>query len=358
MARVTVVIATHNRPALLRRTIQSVLNQTVKDWVLLVVGDCCGPETGEVISAFDDERIFYVNLEERCGEQGGPNTAGMYAAQTEYVALANHDDIWLPDHLEIALKRLEKEGADFLCSAAAISVEALDASTGKMRFGFRGRSPEGRSFKEGFAMGPVYFEPVSCWVFRSDLLHRVGAWRPATNIYRTPLEDWILRAWRADAAIVFEDTVTAIYCFAEKTFKQGKLDKTDTYLQESTEQEYWLDLLANEDLAVFRRRVDRDVSILRQSADLFSHTFEKQDDFWIFEALQNDQTTRLYKEKGWDGFAAACNIIGLKPGFRIKRLLQHRTGETLPVRKDWKSVAHFVKDALATDARWNKGLSE
>lgn len=319
---------------------------------MVVVGDCCAPETGDVIDDLADDRIFYVNLDERCGEQSGPNTAGMYAARTKYVAFANHDDIWLPDHLELALRTLEEKGADFYCGGAAISVEALDAQTGKTRLGFRGVSPKGRNFEEGFSKGPAYFEPVSCWVFRSDLLRRVGAWRPAANIYRTPLEDWILRAWSAGVSCVFDDTVTAIYCFAEKKFKQGKLDPTVIYDRVECEQGYWLEQLEKQDLAAFRRRIAHDVSILQQNADLFAHTFRKQDDFWIFEALQNEKTARLYKERKWDGFAAACQLLGRKPGFRIRGLLQQRTGEALQPRKDWKDVAYKVKAQLEKDETW------
>ncbi len=69
MSILTIVTATYNRPASLRLAIRSALLQTLRDWRLIVIGDACDDRTAIVIEEFRDERITYINLPVRCGEQ-------------------------------------------------------------------------------------------------------------------------------------------------------------------------------------------------------------------------------------------------------------------------------------------------
>ena len=186
---VTIITATHNRPDALRLAISSVLNQTHANWRLLVVGDHCDPRTGAVIAAFGDPRIHYVNLPHRCGEQSGPNSVGMALARTPFTAFLNHDDLWFPDHLETGLGRLDEEKADFFAGRAAF-LETGAAETDDLVI--RDVTPDDRSLAGAFVHTPAYFEPVSTWILRSEACRRVGPWRASTELYRTPLEDWVL----------------------------------------------------------------------------------------------------------------------------------------------------------------------
>jgi glycosyltransferase involved in cell wall biosynthesis len=144
---ITIVLSTYDRPDALQYTIESVQAQTIENWVLLVVGDACGPETEDVVAEFRDPRIKYVNLPERCGEQSGPNSVGLALADTDYIALLNHDDIWLPDHLEIGLDGLKRSSADLFVSRAAFSIKTpLETD----RLTFTEISPPRRRLEEAF----------------------------------------------------------------------------------------------------------------------------------------------------------------------------------------------------------------
>ncbi|TIV65821.1 MAG: glycosyltransferase family 2 protein, partial [Mesorhizobium sp.] len=89
---VSVVIATHNRPAVLRQTLKSLIGQTLQDWEAIVVGDACRPDTPAIVAAFDDCRISYIDLPVNFGEQSGPNNIGFARARGRFVAILNHDD--------------------------------------------------------------------------------------------------------------------------------------------------------------------------------------------------------------------------------------------------------------------------
>ena len=161
MPEVTIVVSTYNRPAVLKCAIESVLLQTFQNWQLYIVGDACGEKTAEMISAFNDPRIQYCNLPTRCGEQSGPNSAGIAAANTRYVALLNQDDIWLPNHLEVALAQLRKTNISFYCAGAAITGLTQNRLTKKEEAKFILKTHKNRTFEEMFFSHPDYLEPAS-----------------------------------------------------------------------------------------------------------------------------------------------------------------------------------------------------
>ena len=70
--RVSVVIATYDRPLNLSMAIESVLRQSDQNWEIVVIGDHCNPETAEVLAGFGEARLRYVNLPGRCGECNFP----------------------------------------------------------------------------------------------------------------------------------------------------------------------------------------------------------------------------------------------------------------------------------------------
>ena len=100
---VTAVITTYNRADMVGRAIQSVLDQTHKDFELIVVDDCSTDNTGEIVRAFQDTRIRYIRHERNRRLSASRNT-GMKAAQGKYIAFLDDDDEWLPIKIEKQLQ--------------------------------------------------------------------------------------------------------------------------------------------------------------------------------------------------------------------------------------------------------------
>ena len=174
MAVVTIVLSTYNRPEALRVAIRSVILQTVTDWRLLVIGDCCDERTAVVVNSFADTRITYINLPARCGEQAFPNSIGMALAETEYISLLNHDDVLLQDHLEIALRILQGKRADLFIGLAAFSRYSRPLSDGSRLPIFSEINLVNRKLSDVFAHGYELFEPCSTWMFHRDVVEMVG----------------------------------------------------------------------------------------------------------------------------------------------------------------------------------------
>ncbi len=166
---VTVLIPTHNRADVLPFAIRSVLAQTLADFELFVVGDGCTDGTAGVVAAFDDPRIRWFDLPKAPYFGYANRNKALREGRGELVAYLGHDDLWLPDHLEVLSAALEREHVEFAHSRQVLissdgtvrqHLVALDDPTMLERL-MRGR--------EG--VGP------SCVVHRRECLERYGYWR-------------------------------------------------------------------------------------------------------------------------------------------------------------------------------------
>lgn len=239
---VTYVVATYNRPDTLKVALQSLIRQSYKNWRAIVVGDRCDGRTAACIAGIDDTRISYVNLTTRCGEQSGPNSVGMSLVSTPFLGFLNHDDVLLPDHVAYGLERMRQHNADFFIGRAA-RLERTDAGAdGDLQLLFSTITPMSRDVT-GTLRGATWdFEPCSTWIVNTKRAHRIGLWRRSTTIHRTPLADWILRAWRARATFTFGERVTAIWVTTH--YQRKDATRSGVYAVQSVEHAY-IDTLLN-----------------------------------------------------------------------------------------------------------------
>ncbi len=114
---VTVLIATYNRAETLKYAIESALWQTYKNFELWIIGDGCTDHTEKVVKSFShDPRVNWYNLPTNSGYQSKPNNEGIRRSKGSYIAYLNHDDIWLPNHLQDTVTHLQKTDADIVFS--------------------------------------------------------------------------------------------------------------------------------------------------------------------------------------------------------------------------------------------------
>lgn len=108
---VSVVLPTYNRAHTIRRAIQSVLNQTFRDFELIIVDDASIDNTREMVEQFADPRIRYIVHSKNRGGGAARNT-GIKAARGIYAAFQDSDDEWLPEKLEKQMNYLEAAPSD------------------------------------------------------------------------------------------------------------------------------------------------------------------------------------------------------------------------------------------------------
>jgi len=104
--RVSVVIPAYNQAQYLGSAIQSVLDQTRRDFEVIVVDDGSTDHTRQVVKATRDERVYYIYQMNK-GLPGARNT-GIRASSGEYIAFLDADDLFLPDKLDIQIAFLDE----------------------------------------------------------------------------------------------------------------------------------------------------------------------------------------------------------------------------------------------------------
>jgi glycosyltransferase involved in cell wall biosynthesis len=106
----SVLLPTHNRDDVVSYSIESVLNQSFKDYELLIVGDGCTDDTAKIVKEFmrKDKRVRWFPFKKGKGFGYGHRNTVLKKSGGKYIAFAAHDDLWFPDHLKIIDDFFEK----------------------------------------------------------------------------------------------------------------------------------------------------------------------------------------------------------------------------------------------------------
>ena len=101
MTEVSVIMPAYNAEKHIREAIQSVVNQTYKEWELLVIDDCSMDATASIVKkeAARDSRIHYFKNRVNLGVSESRNR-GVRKASGRWIAFLDSDDIWKVDKLE------------------------------------------------------------------------------------------------------------------------------------------------------------------------------------------------------------------------------------------------------------------
>jgi len=105
--KVSIIIPTYNRAGYIVETIQSVQNQTYKNWELIIVDDGSDDNTEELVSQLQDERIQFVKAG-RIGIGGKIKNIGLARASGELIAFIDSDDLWAKDKIEKQAEALQE----------------------------------------------------------------------------------------------------------------------------------------------------------------------------------------------------------------------------------------------------------
>lgn len=104
MPSVSIILPTHNGAKFIRRAIESVRAQSIKDWELIVINDGSTDSTGTLVTEIGsiDNRIRVILFTENKGIQKALNE-GLIQAKADHVARIDDDDVWADS------KKLEKQ---------------------------------------------------------------------------------------------------------------------------------------------------------------------------------------------------------------------------------------------------------
>ena len=182
-----IITRTKNRPVLFERAVKSVLAQTSKDYIHVILNDGGDKEVVEKILAENpDENRKVIHNKESAGLVAALNQA-IRAVDSEFIAILDDDDVWHPERLE---KSLDTIAAHAACAAVApmeIVIESIDEQGGIIEEIERKPHPESWSGEVNlFRQAHRNFLSNGAIHYSRDLYDKLGGYDESLPV----AEDW------------------------------------------------------------------------------------------------------------------------------------------------------------------------
>ena len=186
---VSVIITTFKRPNLLSRAIDSVFDQTYKNYEIIVVDDndprsIEKNQTQQILSYPKYSSIKYIDLNGNFGYAKARNI-GIQNSKGTYIAFLDDDDAWLPEKLEKQVTRIETDELIGLVYCSGFNVK----NNGEIYKIDISRKPSGYIFKELLMEDSI--GATSKVLVRKNCINSIGLLDESTPTRAD--HDWFLR---------------------------------------------------------------------------------------------------------------------------------------------------------------------
>lgn len=109
MAEISVIIPVYNRPEALRRAFRSLVNQSYKDFEVIVCDDGSDIDLTDIIDFYNDKlNIIYIKIDNSGGPARPRNVAAMHA-NSDWLSFLDSDDWWKTERLGNLIKYLNDD---------------------------------------------------------------------------------------------------------------------------------------------------------------------------------------------------------------------------------------------------------
>ena len=109
----SIIMPSYNTANYIGESINSVINQTYKNWELIIVDDCSTDNTDEIVKKFlNDKRIKYFRNNKNSGAAMSRNKA-LREAKGKWIAFLDSDDLWKKEKLEKQIKFMKENNYSF-----------------------------------------------------------------------------------------------------------------------------------------------------------------------------------------------------------------------------------------------------
>lgn len=187
---VSIIVATYNCKEYISDCLESLLNQSYKDFEVIVCDDCSTDGTLNVLESYSSKGfIKLLKNEHNCGSAYSRNRC-IYESRFEYVAIQDADDASTSDRLEKQLAFLENNKDFAFVSSAAYTFEKDITDLGRV-MSFSRKTPT----KWSFLKGSPFIHPTT--VFRKACLLAVNGYRVSKETRRAQDYDLFMRLYSA-----------------------------------------------------------------------------------------------------------------------------------------------------------------
>lgn len=165
---ISIVIPSYNRCPIIRRALDSIINQTYGNWECIIVDDCSTDNTKEEVLKYaqSDNRFKYLLNNRKKGAQGARNV-GILASQGDWVVLFDSDNRMHQDFLKKVIESIEKEKVDVCSCWSNVIDEKTEEKVGVFKWSGFG------DVHNRLLTGKSYFDNSST-IIRRQLLIDIG----------------------------------------------------------------------------------------------------------------------------------------------------------------------------------------
>ena len=111
---VSVIMPVYNAEKYVKLSIDSVINQSYKEWELILINDASTDNSKKIINEYlSNKKIKFIDLKKNSGVSVARNT-GILKAKGKYIAFLDSDDIWEPSKLQKQMELIKKLKANFV----------------------------------------------------------------------------------------------------------------------------------------------------------------------------------------------------------------------------------------------------
>ena len=118
MPQITVLLPVFNSDKYVGKAIESILNQTFKDWELIIINDGSKDETSKVINCFRGKKIRIIEYKKNMGLVFALNE-GSKISKGKYITRMDADDISFKNRLQVQVNFMEKHEEIGVCGSWA-----------------------------------------------------------------------------------------------------------------------------------------------------------------------------------------------------------------------------------------------
>ena len=223
--KISVIMSEYNTDVeLLEKSIQSILNQTYKNFELIIIDDCGKNDVKKIVKKFNDNRIIVSKNKKNSGLIYSLNKA-ISLSKGEYIARMDTDDWSLPDRFEKQIKFIEKNPQyDIVSGKAKIYNE--DGVTGETKF-------SGPISRKRLLSGTPIIHPTV--MMSKKMLNKIGGYKNYNRCEDYAL--WINAYYNGYKSYVLDDFLIK-YHLSVSDYTKRRL-KTRKGLFNLIKKEYW-----------------------------------------------------------------------------------------------------------------------
>ena len=105
--KIDIILPNFNSSDYIKETIKSIINQTFKNWRLIIVDDCSDKKTKAILRKFSKNKKIKIFWLKKNKGAGYCRNYAIKKSKSLYLAFIDSDDLWAKDKLETQLRFME-----------------------------------------------------------------------------------------------------------------------------------------------------------------------------------------------------------------------------------------------------------